>query len=77
MLNAARSGAGASVQFIRLNNPAGLKAAGLPWDTYAKAQWAFRKRHELGLTQAFCRQGRNVLVIVERAKELLIEQRAA
>jgi len=63
--------------FIRLNEPAALKAAGLPWDTYAKAQWAHRKRHELGLTDAFRRQGRNILVWVERARELLVHQQAA
>lgn len=63
--------------FIRLNDAKSLKAHGLPWDTYAKAQWAHRRRHELGLTDAFRRQGRNVLVYVERARELLAQQPAA
>jgi hypothetical protein len=63
--------------FIRLNDAVALKAAGLPWDTYSKAQWAHRRRHETGLADAFRRQGRNVLVYVERAKELLAGQPAA
>jgi hypothetical protein len=63
--------------FIRLNDPAALKAAGLPWDSYYKAQWAHRRRHELGLADAFRRQGRNILVWVERARELLVQQHAA
>lgn len=63
--------------FIRINDPAALKAAGLPWDTYAKAQWAYRRRHERGLTDAFRRDGRNVLVWIERALELLANQAAA
>jgi hypothetical protein len=62
--------------FVRLNDPARLTAAGLPWNTYAKAQWAFRKRSENGLAGAFSRQGRNVLVNVPRALELLAQQTA-
>jgi hypothetical protein len=65
------------MQFIRLNQPAELKAAGLPWDTRSKAQWAFRKRYENGLADAFRRQGRNVLVNPQRALELLQQQGAA
>jgi hypothetical protein len=57
--------------FIRINEPQKLEAAGLPWDTYAKVQWAFRRRHENGLNGAFVRQGRNILVNVDRALKLL------
>jgi hypothetical protein len=60
--------------FKRLNDTPGLTASGLPWDTYGKAQWAFRKRHENGLASAFARQGRNVLVNVPKALELLAQQ---
>jgi len=63
--------------FIRLNDPAKLVAVGLPWNTYGKAQSAFRRRHENGLNGAFVRQGRNVLVNVERARELLSQQTVA
>ncbi len=62
--------------FIRISEPAKIAAAGLPWDSRGKIQWAFRKRHENGLDGAFVRQGRNVLVNVERAKELLSKQTA-
>ncbi len=48
-----------------------LKANGLPWATKDAAYWAFRKRHENGLAGAFCRCGRNVLVDVAKAHELL------
>ena len=60
--------------FVRLNDTSRLTAAGLPWSTYGRAQWAFRKRHENGLASAFARQGRNVLVNVPKALELLAQQ---
>jgi hypothetical protein len=63
--------------FIRINEPKKLENEGLPWNTYTKAQWAFRKRHENGLNGAFVRQGRNILVNVEAAKKLLAQQTAA
>jgi hypothetical protein len=63
--------------FVRLNRPEELKAHGLPWDTYSKAQWAFRRRHENGLADAFRRQGRNILVCPQRALELLQQQSAS
>jgi hypothetical protein len=62
------------MQFIRLKDTAQLVAAGLPWDTYGKAHWAFRNRERLGLKDAFRKHGRGVLVIPERAKELLDQQ---
>ncbi len=65
------------MQFIRLNQPSELKAAGLPWDTRSKAQWAYRRRHEYGLADAFRRQGRNILVCPQRALELLQQQPAS
>jgi hypothetical protein len=47
-----------------------LKGAGLPWDTYGKAQWAFRKRHENGLAGAFVRIGKNIFVNPQKVLEL-------
>jgi hypothetical protein len=57
-------------QLISITKPEELKAAGLPWDTYGKVQWAFRKRHENGLAGAFVRIGRNVFVDPRKALEL-------
>jgi hypothetical protein len=57
-------------QLISIAKPEQLKAAGLPWDTYGKVQWAFRKRHENGLAGAFVRIGRNVFVDPHKALEL-------
>jgi hypothetical protein len=57
-------------QLISIAKPDELKAAGLPWDTYGKVHWAFRKRHENGLAGAFVRIGKNVFVNPQRALEL-------
>jgi hypothetical protein len=62
---------------VRLTDIARLKAAGLPWDTYWKAHWAYRERERLKLTDAFRKQGRLILVNVPRALELFEEQAAA
>lgn len=65
------------MKFIPLSRPEELKAAGLPWGTYGQAQWAYRQRHVYGLSAAFVRQGKKILVNVDRALELLGQQAAA
>jgi hypothetical protein len=57
-------------RLISIARPDELKAAGLPWDTYGKVQWAFRKRHENGLAGAFVRIGKSVFVDPQKALEL-------
>jgi len=57
-------------RLIPISKPAELKDAGLPWDTYGKAQWAFRKRHENGLAGAFIRIGRSIFVDPDKAINL-------
>ena len=57
-------------RLISIAKPDELKAAGLPWDTYGKVQWAFRKRHENGLAGAFVRIGKSVFVDPQKALEL-------
>jgi hypothetical protein len=64
-------------QLIPLGNSDQLKAAGLPWNTRFKAQWAFRKRHENGLAGAFVRIGRNVYVDPAKVHELARQRPAA
>ena len=64
-------------QLIPLTDIASLKTAGLPWKTVDQVRWAFRKRHENGLADAFRRQGKTILVIPERAHELIRSQPAA
>lgn len=63
--------------FIRIHETQRLKAAGLPWHTYGKVRWAFKKRHENGLSGAFVRQGRLILVNVDQALKLLAQQSVA
>lgn len=60
--------------FIQTNRPEALKAAGLPWDSRNKVLWAYRKRHQYGIAGAFIRQGRNIYVNVEAARELLSQR---
>jgi hypothetical protein len=64
-------------QLVGLTNTTALVAAGLPWDTKGKAQWAFRKRHENGLAGAFVRIGKNIFVDPARAHELARTRPAA
>lgn len=53
-------------QLIALTEPDELKAAGIPFRTTDAARWAYRKRHETGLADAFVRLGRRVYVDPER-----------
>jgi len=64
-------------QLIRLTDPEGLVAAGLPWDSVNKARWAFRKRRENGLAAAFLRIGKTIFVDPAKAHELVRQQPAA
>jgi hypothetical protein len=49
-----------------------------PWQTMDQLRWAFRRRHENGLADAFRREGaKKILVSPERAQELLAQQPAA
>jgi len=57
--------------FLGLSESGALKAAGLPWDTYWKAHWVLRNRERLGIQDAFCRQGRNILINVQKANQAL------
>jgi hypothetical protein len=57
-------------QLIPISKPDELKAAGLPWDTYGKVQWAFRNRNSNGLAGAFVRIGKNIFVNPQKALEL-------
>jgi hypothetical protein len=58
-------------QLIPLTKPDRLLAAGLPWDTTAKARWAFRQRDQNGLAGAFVRIGKNIFVDPLKAHELV------
>ena len=57
-------------QLIPLTQPKELKAAGLPWDTEDKARWAYRKRYENGLAEAFVKIGKNIFVDPAKTHEL-------
>jgi hypothetical protein len=49
-----------------------------PWKTMDQLRWAFRRRHENGLSDAFRREGtKKILVSVDRAQELLAQLPAA
>jgi hypothetical protein len=48
-----------------------FREEGLPWKTEPQVRWAFRTRHETGLTAAFKRQGRKVLIDVPKYHELM------
>jgi hypothetical protein len=57
-------------QLIKINDVAAFQPAGLPWRTIHQARWAYRKRHEYGISAAFVRFGASVLVDVPRFHEL-------
>lgn len=49
-----------------------------PWNTIDQVRWAFRRRHENGLADAFRRAGpKKILVSPDRAQELIAKQPAA
>jgi hypothetical protein len=60
-----------SPQLIPITDASGFAPAGLPWKTVDQARWAFRRRHENGLSGAFKRIGRNISIDVPRFHELV------
>lgn len=63
-----------SFQLIPVNSPAEMKAAGLPFQSEHAARWAFRQRHQNGLSGGFVRIGRRIFIDAERLMELARRQ---
>jgi hypothetical protein len=56
---------------IPLTRPAELKAEGIPFETEESARWAYRRRHENGLADAFVNIGRRVFIDAVKFHELV------
>ena len=63
-------------KLIPLTQPAALQAEGCPFKTENAARWAFRQRHENGLSGAFVRIGKSIYLDVGRFHELVRKQAA-
>jgi len=59
------------MQLIPLTDPAGMKAAGLPFHTTDSARWCHRHADERGLSEAFVRLGKRVYVDPDKFHELV------
>jgi hypothetical protein len=57
-------------QLIRITDVAGMKAAGLPFDSVDSARWCERTARDKGLAGAFVRLGKTVLVDPAKFHEL-------
>lgn len=64
-------------KLIPLTKPAELKAEGVPFETEDSARWAYRRRHENGLAEAFVTIGRRIYLDPEKFHEMVRRGQAA
>lgn len=58
-------------ELIPFTQPDRMVAAGIPFETEHSARWAYRRRHENGLAEAFVRIGRRIYVDRQRFHEVV------